>query len=44
MLSNILSTKPKKKIKRIDVLKLIEEYNTKTKDTIEIIIDGKTDF
>ena len=44
MLSNILNTKIKKKIKKTDIIKIIEDYNNKTKDWIEMIIDWKTDF
>jgi hypothetical protein len=32
MLSNILNTKIKKKIKKTDIIKIIEDYNNKTKD------------
>jgi hypothetical protein len=39
MLSKILNTKIKKSIKRLDIIKLIEKYNSEKKDKIEMIID-----
>ena len=44
MLSKLLNQKIKKTIKRADILKLIDNYQNKTKDTITIIIDWKNDF
>ena len=44
MLSKILNTKIKKSIKRSDIIKLIEKYNSEKKDKIEMIIDWKNDF
>jgi hypothetical protein len=39
MLSKILKSKIKKSIKRSDIIKLIEKYNSEKKDKIEMIID-----
>jgi hypothetical protein len=39
MLSKLLNQKIKKTIKRADILKLIDNYQDKTKDTITLIID-----
>ena len=44
MLSKLLNQKIKKTIKRADILKLIDNYQDKTKDTITLIIDWKNDF
>ena len=44
MISKILWLKIKKTIKRSDIIKVIENYQKKKKDTIEMIIDWKNDF